>query len=110
MGFKIVYEEEFFASGWFTREGGLTPQSWYDRELSSNIDDGHGGGGGGVIPLFLVDMPFLDDPDVIFALPPITYEITASFFVDADIIFVPMSVRALGTPDQMLRNEVRRKR
>ena len=110
MGFKIVYEEAIFASGWFSREAGLTPQSWYDRELSSNIDDGSGHGGGGVIPLFLVELPFLDDPDVIFTLPPITYEVTASFFVDQDIIFVPMSVHALGAPYQMIKNEVRRRR
>jgi hypothetical protein len=110
MGIKIIYEQTIFRSGWYDGSSGLTPQSWWDHDLTSDIDDGSGGGGGGVIPILKLEPPFLDDPDEIFVLPPITYEITTSFFVNKNIIFVPMSIRALGAPDQMLRNEVRRRR
>lgn len=103
MGIKIVYEPAYVATGWFQGSAGITPQSWCDRDLTSDI-----GGGGGVIVLEILEPPFVNDPDDIFQPPPITVELTAAFFDDADLIFTPIAVRALGPPDQMLKNEVRR--
>lgn len=110
MGIKIVYEQAIFRSGWYDGSSGLTVQSWWDRDLTSDVDDGSGTGGGGVIPIILLEPPFIPDTNVFFELPPITYEVTAGLFANQNIIFVPMSIRALGSPDQMLRNEVRRRR
>lgn len=98
---QYVYEQGYFLTGWVDKSG-LTPPSWWDHDLTST--------NGAVINIMIVELPFLDDPDVIFTMPPIKYEILPSFFVNQNIIFVPMSVRALGPPDQMLKNEVRRRR
>lgn len=126
MGIKIIYEPAYVASGWFQNSAGITPQSWWDRDLTSDIDDGSGGGGGGVIPIIILEPLFVDDDDLIHLLdgspgtpiaqlppgvPPtagIWVELTASLYEDADLIFTPIAVRALGPPDQMLKNEVRR--
>jgi hypothetical protein len=110
MGIKIVYEPSIFVSGWYENENGLTPQSWYDRDLTSDIDDGSGGGGGGVILIDILEPPFFDDDDEFLAMPPITVEVLPGYFLDGDVFFIPMSVRALGPPDKMLKNEVIRVR
>ena len=99
---QYVYEQAYFFTGWYDGSSGLTPPSWWDHDLT-NVD-------GVVIPIIVLEPPFVPSESVLFELPPITYEVTASFFVNANIIFVPMSIRALGSPDQMLRNEVRRRR
>lgn len=97
---QYVYEPAAFISGWFDGEGGLVPLSWWDRDLTST--------NGVLVNLNILEPMFVDDDDVFLVMPPITVELTAGYFEDEDLIFVPMSVRALDAPDQMLKNEVRR--
>lgn len=132
MATQVIYEQQYFLSGWF-EDSGKTLQSWWDRDLAS----GTPGTVPIVIPLDILEPGFWDDPDVIYLLdgsrgtpfppppvgpghlpatflpplgPPsgITVWLVADFFNDDDLFFHPMSMRALGPPDQFLRNEVRR--
>lgn len=94
-----LYEPQYTPTGWFDDSGYRLP-SWWDRDLSSNA----------VVLVAVLEAPLLLDDDVFYELPPITYEVTASFFDDDDLFFHPMSVRALTPPDLLLKNEVRRVR
>lgn len=126
MALRFVYDAAQFKAGWFENENGLQPASWIDRDLASNTDDGSHTGGGGVIPLAMLEASFFDDPDTIFLLdggpgtpidelpdgfPPTSgfwVQLVADFFDDPDLLFQPISIRALFPPDGYLKNEVRR--
>ena len=96
---QYVYEPQYFISGWFD-DSSRAMQSWFDRDITAT---------NGIAPnLDILEPVFFDNENTIFTPPPITVELTASFYDDPDLIFVPMAVRALGPPDQLLRNEVRR--
>jgi hypothetical protein len=111
-----VYEQDYIlqvtgCSGWpDDGGGGMTMFSWYDRDLAGGTQ------GGVVIPLATLEPGFFQDGDDVFwvTLPGnksmFTTEIFPEFFIDEDVFFIPMSVRALTQPNQMLRNEVRRVR
>ena len=98
---QYTYEPATFIAGWFDAESGLMFPSWWDRDLASD--------NGAVIPLVIAEPIFFDDPDDFLVMPPITYEVTVNdIFLDDDVFFHPMAIRALGPPDQMLRNEIKR--
>lgn len=103
---KYLYEQDYIFTGWADEGGGgLTLFSWYDRDLAGGrITDN-------VIPLYALETVFfIDGNDVFFQVPPITVEILPGLFIDEDVFYQPMSVRALTQPAQMLRNEIRRVR
>jgi hypothetical protein len=98
MATKIVYEPQYNLSGWYD-DGGMSMISWFDRDLA-----------GTVITLTRVQPAFFVNVSKFFVLPPISYQVFPTFFVNQSQFFAPVAVRALGAPDQMLRNEVRRVR
>jgi hypothetical protein len=98
MAITIIYEPDKNIGGWF-EDSGLTMASWFDRDLY-----------GTVIPLVTIFPGFVRNVSTIFVPKPLTVEILPALFVNQNIFFKPVSVRALGAPDQMLKNEVRRVR
>jgi hypothetical protein len=95
-----VYEQDYRLVGWpDDGGGGVTLYSWYDRDLA-----------GDRINLFYIEPGFYFEDDVFLQMPPLTTEVTASFFIDEDVFFTPMSVRVLKQPINMLRNEIVRVR
>lgn len=99
MAYTYVYEESYFASGWF--DGKTLPQ-WFDRDITSL--------NGVIIQLDFLQPGVFHDPDVIYAPDPLTIITFPGFFVDPDVFFVPMSARALDAPDKALKNEIIRVR
>jgi len=97
-----VYEPQMKLTGW-TDDSGMTPDSWFDRDLTSNSS-------GSIITLIRAEAPFFVNQSVIFQLQPITYEILPGFHVNESNFFHPTAVTRLDAPDQMLKNEVRRQR
>ena len=111
----IIYVPEYVLTGWFD-DNGYRKLSWFSRDLTSDTP----------ITLNIFTVAFVDDPDVVFLLdgspgtpihqlppgfPPtagIWVELPAGFFNDPDLIFSPMTIRALVGADKMLKNEVRR--
>jgi hypothetical protein len=98
MATTIVYEPQYKLSGWFD-DGGLSPVSWFDRDLAGTI-----------IPLVRAEPIFFVNQNTIYAPPPLTVEILPALFVNQSTFFSPTGVRTLIRPDQMLKNEVRRLR
>lgn len=128
---QVIYDQEYFPSGWFDTTGQTLP-AWWDRDLAS----GTPGSPPVVIRLDFVEPGFVDnevlpDGNVIYPLdggegtpfpaPPIGPDhmppgftptsgvwvwLVAEYFKDDDLFFVPMSVRALQPPDKYLKNEV----
>jgi len=97
-----VYEPQYKLTGW-TDDSGMTPDSWFDRDLTSNSS-------GAIITLALLYPTFLVNQNIIFTPQPITYEVLPALFVNQSTFFQPTSISALDAPDQMLKNEVRRLR
>jgi len=95
-----VYEPQNKLTGW-TDDSGMTPDSWFDRDLTSNSS-------GAVITLVRLLPPFFVNHSIIFTPPPLTVEVLAPFLVNQSVFFQPSSVTALDAPDEMLKNEVRR--
>jgi hypothetical protein len=111
----IVYVPEYVITGWFD-DNGYRKLSWFSRDLTDGVP----------IKLDIFVGAFFDDDDVVFLLdggpgtpisqlpdrfPPtsgIWVELLAGFFDDKDLIYTPMTVRALVASDKMLKNEVRR--
>lgn len=93
----ITYEPEYVISGWFNGDD-TRHLPWFSRDLTNDT------------PITLNEFiaGFHDDPDVFFETPPITVVVFPGFFNDDDLIFGPISIRALVPGDQMLKNEVRR--
>jgi len=111
MALKYVYEQDYLLPGWMDDGGGaISIYAWYDRDVSSDRS------GGPVIPLYTLEPVFVyDNPDMFWTSLPgnksmFTTELHPIFFIEEDLFFIPMSVRALTQPIQMLRNEVRRVR
>jgi hypothetical protein len=102
MALVYAYEPEYRKAGWFDNSARTAPQ-WFDRDLVEDPPKN--------LMIFAPDL-FLDD-DIFFAdahAPFIRVELLPALFDDADLFFIPSSVRALDVPDQMLRNEVWRVR
>jgi hypothetical protein len=112
---QIPVPVEYMHQGWFDDQG-LTLSGWFDQDIANTV-----------VPLNQFEAPFFDDPDTFFAgpdgpvslpggrptlpaqwQPHVTVEVLPTFFDDPDLFFMPMSIRALFGPDQLLRNEVRR--
>lgn len=102
MALKYVYEQDYLTPGWADDGGGvLTLSGWYDRDLTDDP----------VVPLYVLQPEFfVSEADVFFQMPPLTTEVHPILFIEDDFFYIPMSVRALTQPIQMLRNEVRRVR
>lgn len=102
MAFQYVYEQDYLFSGWPDEGGGgLTLLSWFDRDLANDH----------VIPLYeLEPSRFISDNDSFYVTLPITTETFPGFFIEKDIFYAPVGVRALRQPVQMIRNEIRRVR
>jgi hypothetical protein len=105
-----VYEQDYLFPGWAEDGGaGMTLFSWYDRDLAGGTQ------GGKVIPLWVLEPGFFSDDDMFWVTREgnksmFTTEVHPQLFIDQDVFFIPMSVRALSQPAQMLRNEIRRVR
>ena len=97
-----VYEPQYKLTGW-TDDSGMTPASWFDRDLTSDSN-------GTVITLATLQPSFFVNQSIIFTPGPLTVEILPALFVNESIFFKPTSVSALDAPDQMLKNEARRVR
>jgi hypothetical protein len=93
----IVYEPQYAITGWLDNSG-YRQLSWFWRDLTNDVPK----------TLNYFFPAFYDDPDDFLVMPPITVQVFASFFDDADLIFTPSSIRALVGPDQTLKNEIRR--
>jgi hypothetical protein len=111
MALRYIYEQDYLLPGWLDDGGGATAISaWYDHDVSSDRP------GGPVIPLYTLEPGFFRDGNDVFwtSLPGgksmFTTELHPILFIDEDLFYIPMSVRALTQPIQMLRNEIRRVR
>jgi len=93
-----LFEPQYLLSGWYD-DGGMSMDSWFDQDYAGTI-------------IFLVraEPPFFINQNIFFTPPPITYEVLAPFFVNESTFFYPVFVRILGSPDQMIKNEVLRVR
>src|SRR5262245_5852406 len=98
----FVYEPQYKVTGW-TDDGGMTADSWFDRDLTSDSS-------GTVVNLVRLEAPFLVNTNIIFTPPPLTVEILPALFVNESKFFQPAAISRLDAPDQMLKNEVRRLR
>lgn len=99
MTIYYAYEPEYYPAGWWD-DSGRTAVAWFDQDL---VEDPP-------LTLAILTAGIFLDSDTIFQVPRITVEVFASLYLDPDLMFVPASARALGAPDQMLKNEVRRVR
>jgi|SRR5215471_10727601 len=99
MATKIIYEPQYTISGW-PDDSGMAPISWFDRDLSSTT----------IITLASLYPGLVTNVNQIFVPQPLTVQILPSLFVNLNVFFHPTSVRALGAPDQAIKNEVRRVR
>src|SRR5215510_10952126 len=70
---------------------GRTAVAWFDKDL---VEDPP-------LTLAILTASIFLDSDTFFQVPRITVEVFASLYLDPDALFVPMSARALGAPDQM---------
>jgi hypothetical protein len=98
----FVYEPQYKLTGW-ADDGGMTLASWFDRDLTSDSS-------GTIIKLVRAEPILFVNANVIYAPPPITVEVLPTLFVNENMIFAPTFARAVGRPDQMIKNEVRRVR
>lgn len=99
---KYLYEQDYVPYGWPDDGGGsMTTFSWFDHDVA----------GDKIIPLYIVEPGFfISDDDKFFPVPALTTEVFPEFFIDQDVFYHPMTIRALKQPVQMLRNEIRRVR
>lgn len=106
MALTYVYEPFYYFTGWTRASGwfdGKTLPSWWDDDVTSQ--------NGAIVQLDILAPVFFLDPDVIFPFTePIKIEVFPGTFLDDDQFFVPLAIRALDTPDKLLRNEIIRVR
>jgi len=95
-----VYEPQYKLSGW-ADDSGMTQDSWFDRDLTSNST-------GAMISLVRLEPRLWANPNTIFTLPPLTYEVLPGFLVNQQIFFDLTAVSRLDVPDELIKNEVRR--
>src|SRR5262245_60306445 len=100
MALVYVYEPQYKNAGWFD-DSARVKSSWFDRDIIDDVIT--------TLVMFEVSL-FVDDDDVFFVPPPITVEVFPELFLDKDLFFVPMALRALNHPNAYLKNEIRRVR
>jgi|SRR5262245_37716698 len=101
-----LYEPQYQLQGWYD-DSSRVLASWFDRDIAGWLATDTTGT---VIPLVQAEVPFFVNENIIFTPPPITVEVLPPFFVNENIFFVPVAARIVGRPDQMIKNEVRRRR